>query len=56
VALRARVRRGQLIGRVQALDSLKESSVRAEGSGCVVMLRRQRSVQRGDALLTLAPI
>jgi predicted deacylase len=56
VTLRARVRRGQLIGRVRALDSLKESSVRAEGSGCVVMLRRQRSVQRGDALLTLAPI
>ncbi len=56
VALGGRVRSGQLLGRVQAIDSLEETAVHAERGGRVVMRRRQRSVRRGDALFTLAPI
>jgi len=50
-----RVRRGELIGRVLALDG-KSADVKAVRAGRIVMLRRQRSVRRGDALAALAPI
>lgn len=52
----ARVRRGQPLGTVLALDRLHPTPVRAERTGRIVMRRIQRSVRRGDALCTLAPI
>ena len=52
----ARVRRGQVLGIVHALDTLATTIVRAESSGRIVMWRIQRSVRKGDALCTLAPI
>jgi predicted deacylase len=30
--------------------------VRAESTGRIILIRRQRSVRRGDALFTLAPV
>ena len=52
----ARVRRGELIGTLWALDRTGANAVKAERSGRIVMLRIQRSVRLGDALCTLAPI
>lgn len=50
------VRQGQTLGTVLGLNGKKVSPIRAERSGRLVMIRRQRSVRRGDALFTLAPI
>lgn len=50
------VRRGGLIGTVWSLDRSGSTAVPAERSGRIVMLRLQRSVRKGDALCTLAPI
>jgi predicted deacylase len=55
-ALRAWVKRGQFLGSVQRLDSIRSTPIRAESTGRVVMRRRQRSVTAGDALYTLAPV
>jgi len=55
VKLRDRIRRGQPIGEVLALDGAV-ALVRAEESGRVVMRRLQRSVRRGDALAVIAPV
>lgn len=52
----ARVRRGEVLGTVHALDKLGTTTVRAERTGRIVMWRIQRSVRTGDALCTLAPI
>lgn len=52
----ARVRRGGLIGTLWPLDRTGATTVKSERSGRIVMLRLQRSVRRGDALCTLAPI
>ncbi len=52
----AHVRRGQVLGTVHALGRLGTTTVRAERSGRIVMWRIQRSVRKGDALCTLAPI
>jgi predicted deacylase len=52
----ARVRRGQVLGTVHALENLGATIVRAERTGRIVMGRIQRSVRKGDALCTLAPI
>jgi hypothetical protein len=41
---------------VHALENLGATIVRAERSGRIVMGRIQRSVRKGDALCTLAPI
>lgn len=49
------VRRGEIIGVVQALGAPRESAIRAERGGRVVMVRRQRAVRQGDALCVLAP-
>ncbi len=54
--LAERVRKGSRIGTVHPLGSASPTEIRAERSGTVVMLRRQRSVRNGDALCTLAPI
>ncbi|HRE80743.1 MAG TPA: M14 family metallopeptidase [Opitutaceae bacterium] len=54
--LAERVRKGSRIGTVHPLGSASPTEIRAERSGTVVMLRRQRSVRKGDALCTLAPI
>ncbi len=51
-----RIRRGQAVGQVAELGSAAVHRVGAERGGRVVMLRRQRSVRRGDALCTLAPV
>lgn len=56
IALGAKVRRGQLLGIVQALDGIAQSEVRAERNGRVVLRRYQRSVRKGDALFTLTEI
>lgn len=56
VAVGERIRRGQIVGQVAELGSATVHRVRAERGGRVVMLRRQRSVRRGDALCTLAPV
>lgn len=56
VRLGRRVRKGAVLGFVHALGSSAKSSVRAERGGRVVLIRQQRSVQRGDALFALAPI
>ena len=50
------VRRGQLLGVVQPLGRIGESTVGAARAGRIVMLRVQRSVCAGDALCILAPI
>jgi len=50
------VRRGEVIGSVLALDGKAATEVPAVRAGRIVMLRRQRSVRRGDALAALAPI
>jgi len=50
------VKKRAILGRVLALDGVRVSLARAESSGRIVLLRRQRSVRRGDALATLAPI
>jgi predicted deacylase len=50
------IRRGQAIGRVLALDGKTSSVIKAERNGRIVLVRYQRSVRRGDALLTLAPV
>jgi predicted deacylase len=52
----ARVRRGQVLGAVHALENRGATIVRAERSGRIVMWRIQRSVRKGDALCTLAPV
>jgi predicted deacylase len=52
----AHVRRDQVLGTVHALENLGSTLVRAERSGRIVMWRIQRSVRKGDALCTLAPI
>jgi predicted deacylase len=52
----ARVRRGQVLGTVHALENRGATIVRAERSGRIVMWRIQRSVRKGDALCTLAPV
>jgi predicted deacylase len=51
-----KVRRGAAIGRVLSLDGRSSTPVRAARGGRVVMVRRQRSVRRGDALAVLAPV
>ena len=56
VPLGRHLRRGQALGTVLALDGRKASPIRAERAGRLVMIRRQRSVRRGDALFTLAPV
>jgi len=50
------VRRGQTLGTVLALDGGTAGAIKAERSGRLVMVRRQRSVRRSDALFTLAPV
>ncbi len=50
------VRKDQPIGLVWPLSEGEPAVIRAERSGTVVACRRQRSVRRGDALFTLAPI
>lgn len=50
------LRQGQPLGTVLALDGQQTSTIRAERRGRLVMIRRQRSVRRGDALFTLAPV
>jgi predicted deacylase len=51
-----RVRKGQTLGFVHGLGSSKKVSVKAERTGRIVLIRYQRSVRKGDALFTLAPI
>jgi predicted deacylase len=55
-ALDRRVRRGARIGRVLPLDGSSAREVHAESTGRIILIRRQRSVRRGDALFTLAPV
>ncbi|MBM3873399.1 MAG: hypothetical protein FJ382_06625 [Verrucomicrobia bacterium] len=55
-ALDRRVRRGAPLGRVLPLDGTDGHVVRAESTGRIILIRRQRSVRRGDALFTLAPV
>lgn len=55
-ALGQHVRKGALLGHVQQLGVASAAPVRAERSGRIVLIRHQRSVRRGDALFTLAPI
>lgn len=55
-ALGAWVKRGQRLGRVQPLNTTDFTAIHAESSGRVVMRRLQRSVMKGDALYTLAPV
>jgi predicted deacylase len=50
------VKKNFVLGRVLALDGKRTATILAERTGRIVLLRRQRSVQRGDALATLAPI
>lgn len=56
VSLGGEVRRHHRLGLVQPLDGSAPQAIRAERSGRIVMLRRQRSVRRGDALATLTPL
>lgn len=51
-----RVRKGQTLGHVYSLGGARKLPVRAERTGRIVLLRYQRSVRKGDALATLAPI
>lgn len=51
-----RVRKGQTLGHVHGLGSSKKVPVKAERTGRIVLVRYQRSVRKGDALYTLAPI
>jgi len=51
-----RVRKGQALGFVHGLGSSKKVPVKAERTGRIVLVRNQRSVRKGDALFTLAPI
>lgn len=50
------VRRGTVLGTVTPLTPGEARFIRAEHDGRIVMLRRQRSVRRGDALCTLVPL
>ena len=50
------VKKRAVLGRVLALDGTRTTPVRAECSGRVMMLRRQRSVLRDDALATVVPL
>jgi len=50
-----KVRKGEVIGQLYALNG-KTTEMYAEGNGRIVLHRRQRSVSKGDALATLAPI
>lgn len=50
------VRQGQPLGLVWPLSPKPPVVIRAERDGTVVACRRQRSVRKGDALFTLAPI
>jgi predicted deacylase len=54
--LDGRVRKGSPIGTVLALHGGRATVVKAARAGRIVMMRRQRSVRRGDALAVLAPI
>ncbi|MBL9206075.1 MAG: succinylglutamate desuccinylase/aspartoacylase family protein [Opitutaceae bacterium] len=56
ITLAASIRRGQVVGVVHPLTGTGVTVVKAESTGRVVLLRRQRSVKKGDALATLAPI
>jgi len=56
VELGTRVRKGGILGAVHALGDSRLSPVKAERNGRVVLVRRQRSVRKGDALFTLAPV
>ena len=55
IRLDAKVRRGAALGVVLKLGG-ESSLVRAEHSGRVVLVRIQRSVRRGDALVVLSPV
>jgi predicted deacylase len=54
--LGGRIRRGRRIGLVYPLDGGDPTPVPAVRSARVVMIRRQRSVRRGDALAALAGV
>ncbi len=56
VSLGEWIKRRQPIGVVQRINSRVSTRIRAESTGRLVMLRRQRSVKAGDALGTLAPV
>ena len=56
VELGTRVRRGQILGVVHKLNGGRLLRIKAERNGRVVLVRYQRSVRKGDALFTLAPI
>jgi predicted deacylase len=56
VELGTRVRKGGILGAVHALGDSRLLPVKAERNGRVVLVRRQRSVRKGDALFTLAPV
>jgi predicted deacylase len=56
VKVGARVQRGATVGLVHPLGKLGGSTILAERTGRIVMLRIQRSVRAGEALCTLAPI
>lgn len=56
IRLGAQVRRGQTLGVVHALGTSQSSPIKAERTGRIVLVRYQRSVRKGDALFTLAPI
>lgn len=51
-----RVRKGRMLGHVHSLGGARKLPIRAERTGRIVLLRYQRSVRKGDALFTLAPI
>lgn len=51
-----KVIRGRKLGEVLALDGLTRTVITAEGTGRIVKIRHRPSVQRGDAVCTLAPI
>lgn len=53
VAVGAAVRKKAVLGRVVSLDQTSSRPVTAERGGLVVCVRRQRSVERGDALATI---
>ena len=55
VALRQRIRRGDLLGQLFPLERLPALEIRSQRSGQVVTLRRQRSVRKGDSLATVLP-
>lgn len=56
VMLRQRVRPGDLLGHLLPVDRLGARAIHAQRGGRVVTLRRQRSVQAGDALATVLPL